>query len=101
MSGLFDVYFRDGSSRAGVLNTSHGNVDTPAFMPVATQGSVKALAPDDLKTLGASILLSNTYHLMLRPGIDLIHRQNNLHTFMNWQRPILTCLLYTSPSPRD
>ena len=90
MSGLFDVYFRDGSSRAGVLNTSHGNVDTPAFMPVATQGSVKALAPDDLKTLGASILLSNTYHLMLRPGIDLIHRQNNLHTFMNWQRPILT-----------
>ncbi len=90
MSELFEVYFRDGSSRAGVLNTSHGSVDTPAFMPVATQGSVKALAPDDLKTLGSTILLSNTYHLMLRPGIDLIHRQKNLHTFMNWQRPILT-----------
>ena len=90
MSGFFEVYFRDGSSRSGVLNTSHGSVNTPAFMPVATQGSVKAVAPDDLETLGASILLSNTYHLMLRPGIDLIHRQNNLHTFMNWQRPILT-----------
>ena len=90
MSGFFEVYFRDGSSRSGVLNTSHGSVNTPAFMPVATQGSVKAVAPDDLETLGTSILLSNTYHLMLGPGIDLIHRQNNLHTFMNWQRPILT-----------
>ena len=90
MRGLFEVYAKDGRGRVGVLNTSHGDVSTPAFMPVATQGSVKALSPDDLRTVGVTILLSNTYHLMLRPGIDLIHRQKGLHTFMNWQQPILT-----------
>ena len=68
----FQVNATDGHARVGMLSTAHGQIATPAFMPVATQGSVKAIAPDDLKSLGATILLSNTYHLMLRPGIQVV-----------------------------
>ncbi|MBI3953433.1 MAG: tRNA guanosine(34) transglycosylase Tgt [Chloroflexi bacterium] len=76
--------------RAGVLSTAHGEVPTPAFMPVATQGSVKALGADDLQSLGASIVLSNTYHLNLRPGVEVIRRHGGLHAFMGWDGPLLT-----------
>ena len=90
MPNLFQVRATDGQARVGVLSTAHGQIDTPAFMPVATQGSVKAVAPDDLKSLGATILLSNTYHLMLRPGIQVIRNLGGLQTFMSWAGPILT-----------
>jgi len=78
------------SPRAGLLRTSHGVVRTPAFMPVGTAGSVKGLSPAEIRTAGTQILLSNTYHLMLRPGEDLIRRQGGLHRFMGWDGPILT-----------
>src|SRR5262249_32331078 len=88
----FAVEARDpsGLARAGTLTTPHGTVATPMFMPVGTQASVKSLAPDDLTTLGAQIMLSNTYHLLLRPGPELIAEFGGLHRFMNWQGPILT-----------
>ena len=70
--------------------TAHGPVDTPAFMPVATQGSVKSLAPSDLRAAGAQIVLANTYHLMLRPGHELMRELGGLHRFMGWDGPILT-----------
>jgi len=79
-----------GSPRAGLLSTPHGDVPTPAFMPVATQGTVKTLSSHDVRDLGANILLSNTYHLYLRPGIDLIESLGGLHSFMGWDGPILT-----------
>ena len=78
------------SARAGVMTTPHGSVVTPMFMPVGTQASVKALAPEDLTTLGAQIILSNTYHLLLRPGPEVIAEFGGLHTFMQWSGPILT-----------
>ena len=90
MTGHFEIHDVDGSARTGTLRTAHGPVETPAFMPVATVGSVKSLAPDDLSSLGASILLSNTYHLMLRPGIEVIEELGGLHAFMGWDGPILT-----------
>ena len=77
-------------ARRGRLHTPHGTVETPAFMPVGTAGSVKAIAPDDLRTLGAQIILGNTYHLMLRPTEGLIHAMGGLHQFISWERPILT-----------
>ncbi len=77
-------------ARAGVLATPHGDVATPMFMPVGTQATVKALAPDDLTTLGAQIILSNTYHLLLRPGPEVIAAFGGLHHFMQWSGPILT-----------
>ena len=86
----FTLEATDGEARAGVLATAHGEVRTPAFMPVGTQGSVKAIAPDDLHELGAQIVLSNTYHLFLRPGVELIERLGGLHRFMAWDGPILT-----------
>src|SRR5689334_2133417 len=76
--------------RAGTLVTPHGNVPTPAFMPVGTQGTVKGLTPADLRAAGTRILLSNTYHLMLRPGSGLIRALGGLHRFMAWDSPILT-----------
>ena len=79
-----------GSSRLGRLHTGHGIVETPAFMPVGTQGTVKAVLPRDLKEMGCQILLGNTYHLFLRPGAELIRELGGLHRFMNWDRPILT-----------
>lgn len=86
----FDITHRDGAARRGVLTTPHGRVETPVFMPVGTQGAVKAMTPRDLEDVGASIILGNTYHLYLRPGGDLIARRGGLHRFMGWSRPILT-----------
>ncbi len=77
-------------ARRGRLHTPHGVIETPIFMPVGTQASVKTMSPDELKDCGAQIILSNTYHLHLRPGEDLIQRAGGLHQFMNWDRPILT-----------
>ena len=88
--GTFSIHHRDGSARTGELHTAHGVIPTPIFMPVGTQGTVKAVCPEDLKTLGARIILGNTYHLYLRPGDEMIARRGGLHRFMNWDRPILT-----------
>src|SRR5437667_10608809 len=86
----FRVTHTDGRARRGVMTTAHGDVETPAFMPVGTQGAVKALTNRDLEGLGAEILLGNTYHLYLRPGDELIARRGGLHRFIGWTRPILT-----------
>jgi queuine tRNA-ribosyltransferase len=86
----FDLLKTDGAARLGRMLTGHGAVDTPAFMPVATQGSVKSLAPSDLVAAGAQIVLANTYHLLLRPGHELVHELGGLHRFMGWDGPILT-----------
>jgi len=88
--GFFALEKTDGGARAGSLHTPHGRVATPAFMPVATQGSVKAVDPNDLRSLGAEMVLSNTYHLYLRPGIDVIRKMGGLHGFMRWDGPTLT-----------
>jgi len=88
--GVFDVTASDGAARAGLLRTAHGEVPTPAFMPVGTKGTVKALDPDEVKALGASILLGNTYHLHLRPGELVVAELGGLHRFMGWSGPILT-----------
>lgn len=77
-------------ARAGVFHTPHGDVETPVYMPVGTQATVKGVYPKDLKEAGASIILSNTYHLFIRPGDELIKKAGGLHKFMNWDRPILT-----------
>ena len=79
-----------GSARRGRLTFDRGVVETPAFMPVGTYGTVKAMTPEELSTLGAQIILGNTFHLMLRPGTDIIKKHGDLHDFMNWQGPILT-----------
>ena len=86
----FTLQATDGDARAGTLHTPHGDLPTPAFMPVATQGSVKALDPADLRSIGADIVLANTYHLYLRPGVDVVERMGGLHGFMAWDGPILT-----------
>jgi queuine tRNA-ribosyltransferase len=88
--GQFTITATDGAARRGSLVTAHGVVQTPIFMPVGTQGSVKALAPDDLDAAGAQIILGNTYHLYLRPGDDLLARKGGLHRFASWNKPILT-----------
>lgn len=80
----------DGSARSGILHTPHGDVRTPAFMPVGTRAAVKAVDSEDLQSVGAEIILANTYHLMLRPGADLIAQLGGLHEFMSWEDPILT-----------
>jgi queuine tRNA-ribosyltransferase len=92
MSATFRVTARDPSSsaRAGVLETPHGTVPTPAFMPVASQGTVKALTHDQLDGLGADIILLNSYHLYLRPGVEDIEALGGLHRFISWPKPILT-----------
>ena len=87
---IFDIEARDGDARAGMLHTAHGELRTPAFMPVATQGSVKAVDPRDLRAMGAGMVLGNTYHLYLRPGVKVIERLGGLHRFMGWEDPILT-----------
>ena len=86
----FAVTATDGAARAAVLRTAHGEVRTPAFMPVGTKGSVKSLHPDELRTVGAQIILGNTYHLHFRPGDDLIAELGGLHAFSGWDGPILT-----------
>jgi len=86
----FKLLSKDGSARAGLLSTPHGDVETPVFMPVGTQATVKSLTPAQLEELKVQILLSNTYHLYLRPGADVIQEFGGLHNFMNWHKPILT-----------
>ena len=87
---MFELQASDGQARAGTLRTAHGAVPTPAFMAVATQGSVKATDPEDLKGIGASILLANAYHLYLRPGVDVIAGLGGVHRFMGWDGSVLT-----------
>lgn len=86
----FEIDKKIGKSRLGRLITKHGVVNTPAFMPVGTCGTVKAMMPESVAATGAEILLGNTYHLMLRPGADLVEKLGGLHKFMNWNKPILT-----------
>ncbi len=88
--GNFTLIAKDQKARAGILQTAHGQIETPIFMPVGTVGSVKAIAPDDLNNIKAQIILGNTYHLYLRPGDELIARRGGLHKFNAWDKPILT-----------
>ncbi len=88
--GAFTVVATDGAARAGVLRTAHGDVPTPAFMPVGTKATVKGIDPDALRSLGARMILGNTYHLHFRPGADTIEALGGLHRFMAWDGPILT-----------
>lgn len=91
MTGFsFDLKATDGRARTGVISTPRGEIRTPAFMPVGTAGTVKAMLPESVRATGADILLGNTYHLMLRPTAERIDRLGGLHKFMNWERPILT-----------
>ena len=87
---MFTLTHTDGAARRGVLRTAHGAIETPVFMPVGTQGAVKALTAQQVGEIGASIILGNTYHLMLRPGDELIARRGGLHRFIGWDKPILT-----------
>ena len=82
----FQILHQDihSSARAGLLTTAHGQVETPAFMPVGTQGTVKTLTPKELREAGAQIILGNAYHLYIRPGLDVIKKVGDLHTFMGW-----------------
>ena len=88
----FELQAEDAGSaaRAGCFATPHGEVLTPAFMPVGTVGSVKSLSPDDLTAAGCDILLCNTYHLMLRPGVDTVRKMGGMHRFMGWDGAMLT-----------
>ena len=88
----FEVLVEDSATRArrGRLHLAHGVVETPIFMPVGTQATVKGMTPDQLRALSVEIILSNSYHLMLRPGADVVQRLGGLHQFMGWDRPILT-----------
>ena len=81
---------KNSGARRGVIHTPHGDIQTPVFMPVGTQATVKAMTPEELKEIEAQIILSNTYHLYLRPGNDLVKEAGGLHEFMKWDRPILT-----------
>src|SRR6056297_4312087 len=86
----FQLHATCGKARTGLLRTPRGDIRTPAFMPVGTAATVKAMLPENVRATGADILLGNTYHLMLRPTAERIDRLGGLHRFMNWQRPILT-----------
>jgi len=86
----FEIVAADGAARIGRLALPHGIVETPAFMPVGTYGTVKAMTPEELEAIGAQIVLGNTFHLMLRPGPEIIAKHGGLHGFMHWRRPILT-----------
>lgn len=77
-------------ARTGTIETNHGVIKTPVFMPVGTRATVKAMNNDELKSIGSQIILSNTYHLYLKPGQEIIRKADGLHKFMNWDRPILT-----------
>ena len=92
MSFEFNIIKKDHatSARLGRMKTPHGDVQTPAFMPVGTQGTVKSMRPEEVKDCGAEIILSNTYHLYLRPGHETVQKLGGLHRFMNWSGPILT-----------
>ena len=86
----FELLATDGAARRGRVRAVHGSFDTPAFMPVGTYGTVKAMTPEELESLGAQIVLGNTFHLMLRPGAETVDELGGLHPFMHWSRPILT-----------
>ena len=88
--GDFTIHAKDNLARRATLSTAHGDIQTPIFMPVGTQGTVKSLTPLDLEEMEAQIILGNTYHLYLRPGDELVARRGGLHKFANWKRPILT-----------
>src|SRR3984885_12179533 len=85
-----DILATDRAARSGVIHTPRGEIRTPAFMPVGTAGSVKAMLPESVRETGADIILGNTYHLMLRPGAERVAELGGLHRFMGWERPILT-----------
>ena len=87
---MLTLHKEDGQARCGVLKTRHGDIQTPIFMPVGTQATVKGMTPAHVEEVGAQIILGNTYHLNIRPGSDLIHEMGGLHKFMNWKGPILT-----------
>src|SRR5881396_3528784 len=86
----FTLDATSGSARAGTLTLPHGTVETPLFMPVGTQGTVRALSPNDLRAAGATMVLANTYHLHVRPGEHVVEQLGRLHRFMGWDRPLLT-----------
>src|SRR6188508_2571943 len=91
MTGFaFTVDATDGAARSGTLSTARGDIRTPAFMPVGTAATVKAMRPEEVRASGADIILGNTYHLMLRPGAERVAKLGGLHKFMGWDRPILT-----------
>src|SRR6185436_8966803 len=90
MNSPFELLKQKGLARGGVLATAHGAIETPVFMPIATSGAVKTLTGDEVKALGASVILGNTYHLLLRPGPELLQQVGGLHRFMKWDGPILT-----------
>src|SRR5580692_5278230 len=90
MQPVFELLNSSGAARRGRLTLAHGVVETPAFMPVGTYGTVKAMTPEELEGLGAQIVLGNTLHLLLRPGPQIIEAHGGLHGFMHWQRPLLT-----------
>src|SRR5881396_2410177 len=86
----FVIDATSGPARAGTLTLPHGTVETPVFMPVGTQGTVRALSPNDLRSVGATLVLANTYHLHVRPGEQVVEKLGALHRFMAWERPLLT-----------
>src|ERR687887_1304984 len=87
---VFQVHARAGSARAGVLHTTHGEVRTPAFVPLASTATVKTLDSAEVEALGYDMVLGNTFHLFIQPGAELIRRMGGLHEFMGWRRPIIT-----------
>ena len=87
---MFEITAKDRHARCGRLSLAHGTVETPVFMPVGTQGTVKAISVDTLKKIGFNIILGNTYHLYLRPGTEILDKFGGLNEFMKWDRPILT-----------
>src|SRR5687767_14490472 len=86
----FEILARDGKSRCGQLVLAHGAIDTPAFMPVGTYGAVRGVSPEEVRDTGAQIILGNTFHLMLRPGFEVVLKHGGLHEFMRWSGPMLT-----------
>ena len=90
MTGIYQWLAGDGAARRGIVHLPRGDIQTPAFMPVGTYGTVKAMSPEELKALGAEIILGNTFHLFLRPGLEVIDAVGGLHRMMHWDRPILT-----------
>ena len=86
----FELITQDGKARLGKISTPRGFIDTPAFMPVGTQGTVKGIFTEDILKTNTQIILGNTYHLLLRPGVKILNKFNGLHNFMTWSKPILT-----------
>ena len=86
----FELITQDGKARMGKITTHRGIIDTPTFMPVGTQGTIKGVFTDDILKTDTQIILGNTYHLLLRPGVEILNKFNGIHNFMNWKKPILT-----------